>query len=73
MKRRPALMALVLVLAGCVEASAAQRGASPPPAPSGDTARLVWSAFECSVYAEIAGEGEEEQKRLFALGYDKGS
>ena len=24
------------------------------------------------MYAEIAGEGEEEQKRLFALGYDNG-
>ena len=37
-----------------------------------DTAVLVWSAFECSQYAGLAGKPEQETERLFSLGYENG-
>lgn len=39
---------------------------------NGDTAVLVWSAFECSQYAMMAGKPEQETERLFDLGYENG-
>lgn len=33
---------------------------------------LAWSAFECSTYADIAGERPKEHERLFLLGYESG-
>ena len=33
--------------------------------------RLMWSAFACSTYAEMAGD-KKEQSRLFELGYATG-
>lgn len=67
-----ALAALQLVLgAGCVDSSAVAESASGGVV-TGDTARLSWSAFECSVYAEMAGKDSKEQQRLFQLGYDSG-
>ncbi len=33
--------------------------------------RTIWSAFECSIFAEISGK-PEEQVRLFKLGYETG-
>ena len=34
-------------------------------------ARVMWSAFMCSVYAEMKGDADE-QMRLFQVGYDAG-
>ncbi|WP_208734622.1 hypothetical protein, partial [Corallococcus praedator] len=33
--------------------------------------RIVWSAFQCSYYAEVMGN-VQEQERLFTLGYQAG-
>lgn len=33
--------------------------------------RMMWSAFECAAYAELAGN-KDQQKRLFELGYREG-
>jgi hypothetical protein len=45
--------------------------ASPAMAADAGQGRLAWSAFECSTYAELAGN-EAEQVRLFTLGYNNG-
>jgi hypothetical protein len=34
-------------------------------------ARVMWSAFQCSIYAELARDPEEQQ-RLFNVGYEAG-
>lgn len=33
--------------------------------------QMMWSAFKCATYAELAGD-QGEQVRLFALGYNAG-
>ncbi|MDT8429372.1 MAG: hypothetical protein RQ757_11455 [Pseudomonadales bacterium] len=43
--------------------------------PEGDSpnrGRLMWSAFTCATFAELSGN-EEEQTRLFAVGYAVGT
>jgi hypothetical protein len=34
--------------------------------------RVMWSAFECATYADLSGD-EDEQKRLFKVGYEAGT
>lgn len=61
MRTNLAAIALVAMLAPG-EPSYAQTKASP------NVGRLAWSAFRCSVYAEMSGDAKE-QERLFHLGY----
>lgn len=38
---------------------------------SANRGRIMWSAFQCSTYAEMAGD-QKEQERLFTLGHNVG-
>lgn len=42
-----------------------------PAAKTPNLGRVMWSAFSCAAYAEMAGD-ESEQKRLFNIGYTAG-
>lgn len=65
------LFAMMAFLSGgaCVSSNMGLAGDTTP---GGDAAMLSWSAFECSEYARIAGN-QEEQERLFQLGYKTGT
>ncbi len=54
----------------CAGTGAASQGARE--GVDAETAVLAWTAFECSQYARMAGEPEQEAARLFRLGYEKG-
>lgn len=68
---RLGVLLIALCAGGCGGATAGEQTASNAPPPTGDSAMLSWSAFECSTYAGMAGH-QDEQKRLFQLGYDSG-
>lgn len=55
-----AVTALVISLSG---ANAAEEDAR--------AAKVMWTAWLCSTYAELSGDAEE-QRRLFTLGYSSG-
>jgi hypothetical protein len=64
------LSALVSVCAAFTgNATSAQDAAE---APNGDAGRLLWSAFECRMYAQMSGEPEKETVRLRQIGYENG-
>ena len=57
---------VLLIALGCSSLLMAQEGGS-----SVNRARLMWSAFECGTFAELA-EDQEEQQRLFLVGIEAG-
>jgi hypothetical protein len=61
-----------LTLAFHVSSGWAPATAPPARAQSDRTALLFYTAFRCSVYAEMAGKPISERERLFRLGYDNG-
>ena len=63
------LTALCVTCAGNLSGAASQGARE---ALDADTAVLAWTAFECSQYARMAGEPEQEAARLFRLGYENG-
>ena len=62
------VMALLALCAACDRAAPGGGGREPAAA---DAGRLLWSAFECSSYADMAGRPEEQQ-RLLGVGVDIG-
>ena len=64
------VLVLTAMCAACNGIGATLQGAGE--AVNADTAVLVWSAFECSHYARMAGKPEQETERLFSLGYENG-
>ena len=70
---RPARLIVLVLTAMCaagVGIGATLQGAGA--VVTSDAAVLVWSAFECSQYARIAGKPEQETERLVGLGYENG-
>ena len=64
------VMAVIVLGVACngTTATSAQRASE---SANADTGRLLWSALQCSVYAEMS-QKPQEQERLFRLGYDNG-
>jgi hypothetical protein len=63
-------VAVLLIFVGCCQVDALRQRTEQPV--SGDTAVLSWAAFECSMFAEMSGQPQQEHERLFKLGYDEG-
>lgn len=66
--RLSTLSLTLALLIGCGAAADSSNAAQPV---SADSARLAWSAFECSQYANMIGDKAQEE-RLFKVGLDAG-